>query len=98
MNTEFKDYNVIFANNGAGKTSITRAFELLISKNYQHTKQYQTIDSMVEPEISFILNDNSSIVVNSTQINPKPSFNIEIYNSDFLIHNAPLSSEFGLKN
>ena len=97
MNTEFKDYNVIFANNGAGKTSITRAFELLIGKNYQHTKQYQTIDSTIEPEVSFTLNDNSSIVINTAQINPKPSFNIEIYNSDFLIHNAPLSSEFGLK-
>ena len=48
MNAEFKDYNVIFAKNGAGKTSITRAFELLISKNYQHTKQYQTIDSTVD--------------------------------------------------
>lgn len=97
MNAEFKDYNVIFANNGAGKTSITRAFELLIGKNHQHTKQYQTIDSTVEPEISFILNDNSSIAINTTHISPKPSFNIEIYNSDFLIHNAPLSSEFGLK-
>ncbi len=30
---EFKDYNVIFGNNGCGKTSLTRAFELLISKN-----------------------------------------------------------------
>ncbi|GAA7619396.1 hypothetical protein HpBhutan199_14190 [Helicobacter pylori] len=29
---EFKDYNVIFGNNGCGKTSLTRAFELLILK------------------------------------------------------------------
>ncbi|MCK0502982.1 AAA family ATPase [Helicobacter pylori] len=28
---EFKDYNVIFGNNGCGKTSLTRAFELLNS-------------------------------------------------------------------
>ncbi|WP_150465721.1 AAA family ATPase [Francisella sp. SYW-2] len=97
MDAEFKDYNVIFANNGAGKTSITRAFELLIGKNYQHIKQYQTIGSTVDPEISFILSDNSSIAVNTTQINQNSSFNIEIYNSDFLIHNAPLSSDFGLK-
>ncbi|OCR95732.1 hypothetical protein CFT85387_05680 [Campylobacter fetus subsp. testudinum] len=97
MNADFKDYNVIFANNGAGKTSITRAFELLIGENHQHIKQYQTIDSTVEPEISFILNGNSSIAINTTHISPKRSFNIEIYNSDFLIHNAPLSLEFGLK-
>lgn len=30
---EFKHCNIIFGNNGCGKTSLTRAFELLILKN-----------------------------------------------------------------
>lgn len=97
LNSDFKDYNVIFANNGAGKTSITRAFELLVDENYKHANQYQTIDSADVPEISFTLNNNSLITINNTNLEPKPSFKVEIYNSDFIIRNAPLGSEFTLK-
>ncbi len=39
---EFEHYNIIFGNNGCGKTSLTRAFELLISKN-KHIEKYRTI-------------------------------------------------------
>ncbi len=47
---EFKDYNVIFGNNGCGKTSLTRAFELLISKN-KHIEKYRTISTAETPSI-----------------------------------------------
>lgn len=95
-NHEFKDYNVFFANNGSGKTSITRAFELLINKN-SHIGKYQTINSMMPPEVSFLLKDDSSININSHNPNVSTSFNVEIYNSDFLSENLPLNGEFGLK-
>ena len=95
-NHEFKDYNVFFANNGSGKTSITRAFELLINKN-SHIGKYQTINSTMPPEVSFLLKDDSSININSHNPNVSTSFNVEIYNSDFLSENLPLNGEFGLK-
>ena len=60
QNNEFTDYNVIFANNGVGKTSTTRAFELLINKN-NHILKYQTINNSSKPKISFLLNNNSII-------------------------------------
>lgn len=97
MNDDFKDYNVIFANNGTGKTSITRAFELLIKDNYKNILKYQSIDSHIEPKISFRQYNDNEIIVDNDNINPQPSFDIEIYNSDFLVHNAPLGSEYGLK-
>lgn len=96
MENDFKDYNVIFANNGTGKTSITRAFKLLIQNNYEHISKYKTINSIKSPEISFVSN-SSEIKINEAQIDPKPSFEIEIYNSDFLTENIPLNTEFEIK-
>ena len=96
QNNEFTDYNVIFANNGVGKTSTTRAFELLINKN-NHILKYQTINNSSKPKISFLLNNNSIINIDDTMQVPSLSFKLEIYNSDFLLNNAPFGSEFGLK-
>lgn len=96
QNNEFSDYNVIFANNGVGKTSTTRAFELLIDKN-NHISKYQTINSSSKPEVSFLLNNGSNVNISEISLAQNLSFNIEIYNSDFLLNNAPFGSEFGLK-
>ncbi len=92
---EFKDYNVIFGNNGCGKTSLTRAFELLISKN-KHIEKYRTISADKSPSIEFECEDRSYKIEPNSDIRV-PSFKVEIYNSDFLHNNAPLNSEFGLK-
>ncbi|WP_017280744.1 AAA family ATPase [Helicobacter pylori] len=96
---EFKDYNVIFGNNGCGKTSLTRAFELLIPKN-KHIEKYCTISTAESPSIEFECKEDGSY--KSYKIEPnsnieEPSFKVEIYNSDFLHNNAPFNSEFGLK-
>ncbi len=96
IDREFKDYNVFFADNGVGKTSITRAFELLIKQNSQHINRYKTINSKSEPQISFIT-DSGTIAIDSVSLTTNLHFKIEIYNSDFLIQNAPLSSDFALK-
>ena len=96
IDREFKDYNVFFADNGVGKTSITRAFELLIKQNSQHINRYKTINSKSEPQISFIT-DSGTIAIDSVSLTTNLHFKIEIYNSDFLIQNAPLSSDFVLK-
>lgn len=92
----FTDYNVIFANNGAGKTSATRAFELLINKN-NHISKYQSINSSVKPKVSFLLKDGSSVNIEENHPVPNHSFKLEIYNSDFLSNNAPFGGEFGLR-
>ncbi len=92
---EFKDYNVIFGNNGCGKTSLTRAFELLISKN-KHIEKYRTISTAESPSIEFECEDGSYKIEPNSNIGA-PSFKVEIYNSDFLHNNAPFNSEFGLK-
>ncbi len=95
---EFKDYNVIFGNNGCGKTSLTRAFELLISKN-KHIEKYRTISTAStaeSPSIEFECKDESYKIEPNSNIGA-PSFKVEIYNSDFLHNNAPFNSEFGLK-
>ncbi len=92
---EFKDYNVIFGNNGRGKTSLTRAFELLISKN-KHIEKYRTISTAESPSIEFECKDGSYTIEPNSNIK-EPSFKVEIYNSDFLHDNAPFNSEFGLK-
>ncbi len=92
---EFKDYNVIFGNNGCGKTSLTRAFELLISKN-NHIEKYRTISTAESPSIEFECEDGSYKIEPNSNIGV-PSFKVEIYNSDFLHNNAPFNSEFGLK-
>lgn len=96
QNDDFTDYNVIFANNGAGKTSTTRAFELLIQKN-NHIAKYQTIDSSTKPKVSFQLQDTSTVVIDETHPTSNQSFKLEIYNSDFLSNNAPFGTEFGLR-
>ncbi len=92
---EFKDYNVIFGNNGCGKTSLTRAFELLIPKN-KHIEKYRTISADKSPSIEFECEDRSYKIEPNGDIRVPP-FKVEIYNSDFLHNNAPLNSEFGLK-
>ncbi|RVY53972.1 AAA family ATPase [Helicobacter pylori] len=92
---EFKDYNVIFGNNGCGKTSLTRAFELLIPKN-KHIEKYRTISTAESPSIEFECKDKSYKIEPNSNIGAL-SFKIEIYNSDFLHNNVPFNSEFGLK-
>ncbi len=91
---EFKDYNVIFGNNGCGKTSLTRAFELLIPKN-KHIEKYRTISTAESPSIEFECKDESYTIDPNSDIGVP--FKVEIYNSDFLHNNAPFNSEFGLK-
>ncbi|GAA9306324.1 hypothetical protein HpHA243_06960 [Helicobacter pylori] len=92
---EFEPYNIIFGNNGCGKTSLTRAFELLISKN-KHIEKYRTISTTESPSIEFECKDGSYKIEPNSNIGA-PSFKVEIYNSDFLHNNAPFNSEFGLK-
>ncbi|WRE82295.1 AAA family ATPase [Helicobacter pylori] len=92
---EFKHYNIIFGNNGCGKTSLTRAFELLISKN-KHIEKYRTISADKSPSIEFECEDRSYKIEPNSNIGA-PSFKVEIYNSDFLHNNTPFNSEFGLK-
>ncbi|PUD01148.1 AAA family ATPase [Helicobacter pylori] len=92
---EFKDYSVIFGNNGCGKTSLTRAFELLISKD-KHIEKYRTISTAESPSIEFECKDESYTIEPNSNIGA-PSFKVEIYNSDFLHNNTPFNSEFGLK-
>ncbi len=93
--SEFKDHNVIFGNNGCGKTSLTRAFELLILKN-KHIEKYRTISTAESPSIEFECKDESYKIEPNSNVK-EPSFKVEIYNSDFLHNNAPFNSEFGLK-
>ncbi|RVZ19368.1 AAA family ATPase [Helicobacter pylori] len=92
---EFKHCNIIFGNNGCGKTSLTRAFELLILKN-KHIEKYRTISADKSPSIEFECEDRSYKIELNSNIEAPP-FKVEIYNSDFLHNNAPLNSEFGLK-
>ncbi|GAA8310193.1 AAA family ATPase [Helicobacter pylori] len=92
---EFKHYNIIFGNNGCGKTSLTRAFELLIPKN-KHIEKYRTISADKSPSIEFECEYRSYKIEPNGDIRVPP-FKVEIYNSDFLHNNAPLNSEFGLK-
>ncbi|MGL2686964.1 AAA family ATPase [Helicobacter pylori] len=92
---EFKHCNIIFGNNGCGKTSLTRAFELLILKN-KHIEKYRTISADKSPSIEFECEDRSYKIEPNSDIRVPP-FKVEIYNSDFLHNNAPLNSEFGLK-
>ncbi len=92
---EFKHYNIIFGNNGCGKTSLTRAFELLIPKN-KHIEKYRTISADKSPSIEYECEDRSYKIEPNGDIRVPP-FKVEIYNSDFLHNNAPLNSEFGLK-
>lgn len=89
---KFEGYNVFFADNGVGKTSVTRAFELLIKQNSQHISRYKTIDSQDDPQISF-LTDGGAITIDSASSATNLPFKIEIYNSDYV----PLSSHFVLK-
>ncbi|MGL2602240.1 AAA family ATPase [Helicobacter pylori] len=91
---EFKHYNIIFGNNGCGKTSLTRAFELLIPKN-KHIEKYRTISTDESPSIEFECEKGSYKIEPNSDIGVP--FKVEIYNSDFLHNNAPLNSEFGLK-
>ncbi|WQV55503.1 AAA family ATPase [Helicobacter pylori] len=91
---EFKHYNVIFGNNGCGKTSLTRAFELLIPNN-KHIEKYRTISADESPSIEFECEKGNYKIEPNSDIGVP--FKVEIYNSDFLHNNAPLNSEFGLK-
>lgn len=95
QDNDFSDYNVIFADNGAGKTSVTRAFELLIKGN-SHISRYQTINSNTKPKVSFLLNNGSTVSIQENHATSCP-FKSEIYNSDFLSSNAPFGKEFGLR-
>lgn len=90
---EFKDYNVIFAENGVGKTSLSRAFWLLVGDNHTQINKHKSIGQNDEPYLS--LNDNT-ITINKDN-KPSLNFNIEIYNTDFLKENVPLDTEFEIK-
>ncbi len=92
---EFKDYNVIFGNNGCGKTSLTRVFELLIPKN-NRIEKYRTISTAESPSIEFECKDGNYKIEPNSNIGA-PSFKVEIYNSDFLHNNTTFNSEFGFK-
>ncbi len=92
---EFEHYNIIFGNNGCGKTSLTRAFELLIPKN-KRIEKYRTISTAESPSIEFECKDESYTIEPNSNIGAL-SFKVEIYNSDFLHNNTPFNSEFGLK-
>lgn len=92
QNDEFKGYNVIFAENGVGKTSLSRAFWLLADENYTHISQYQSIGQTNEPQISL----NGSLMINKDN-KPNINFDIEIYNADFLRENVPLDTKFEIK-
>lgn len=92
QNDEFKGYNVIFAENGVGKTSLSRAFWLLADENYTHISQYQSIGQANEPQISL----NGSLTINKDN-KPNINFGIEIYNADFLRENVPLDTQFEIK-
>lgn len=92
QNDEFKGYNVIFAENGVGKTSLSRAFWLLADENYTHISQYQSIGQTNEPQISL----NGSLTINKDN-KPNINFDIEIYNADFLRENVPLDTKFEIK-
>lgn len=93
QNDEFKGYNVIFAENGVGKTSLSRAFWLLADENYTHISQYQSIGQTNEPQISL---NNGSLTINKDN-KPNINFGIEIYNTDFLRENVPLDTKFEIK-
>lgn len=90
---EFKDYNVIFAENGVGKTSLSRAFWLLANENHTYISQYQSIGQTNEPQISL---NGSSLRINKHN-KPNINFDIEIYNADFLKENVPLDTNFEIK-
>lgn len=92
QNDKFKGYNVIFAENGVGKTSLSRAFWLLADENYTHISQYQSIGQTNEPQISL----NGSLTINKDN-KPNINFDIEIYNADFLRENVPLDTKFEIK-
>lgn len=93
QNNEFKGYNVIFAENGVGKTSLSRAFWLLANENYTHISQYKSIGQINEPQISL---NNGSLMINRDN-KPHINFSIEIYNADFLKENVPLDTKFEIK-
>lgn len=97
IDREFKDYNVFFADNGVGKTSVTRAFELLIKQNSQHIGRYKTVYSQDDPQISFLTDSGAIITIDPESSATNLPFKTEIYNSDFLIQNVPLGSDFALK-
>lgn len=92
QNDEFKGYNVIFAENGVGKTSLSRAFWLLADENYTHISQYQSIGQTNEPQISL----NGSLTINKDN-KPNINFGIEIYNADFLKEMCHLIRNLRLK-
>lgn len=93
QNDEFKSYNVIFAENGVGKTSLSRAFWLLADENYTHISQYKSIGQINEPQISL---NNGSLMINKDN-KSHINFSIEIYNADFLKENVPLDTKFEIK-
>ena len=93
QDAEFKGYNVIFAENGVGKTSLSRAFWLFIGDNHTKINEYKSIGQIDEPYIS--LNDNTIIINKDNK--PNINFSVEVYNSDFLKENVPLDTEFEIK-
>lgn len=96
INENFSDYNVIFANNGVGKTTITRAFSLLKDNNYKNIFSYQTVGLSKLPEITFVTNEGN-IEIKDNKTSNKINFNVEIYNSEFIRKNAPFDESFSLK-
>lgn len=76
-----------------GKTSLSRAFWLLVGDNHTQINKHKSIGQTNEPYLS--LNDNT-ITINKDN-KPNLNFNVEIYNTDFLKENVPLDTEFEIK-
>ncbi len=93
----FEKFNLIYADNGTGKSTISTILRSLWQNNPQKLIEKKTIGADDEPSISLQINDKNYIFQN-LQWNQIPDITIEIFDEEFVAKNVLLPSGVELEN
>ncbi|MCH2546941.1 MAG: AAA family ATPase [Alphaproteobacteria bacterium] len=86
---EFKQYNVIYGYNGAGKTSLSRAFRFL------ETKELPTCLLEEAPNVDFAFEESGKKYTYDNDSVKNALHNVRVFNSDYVWENIHWSKSGG---
>ena len=93
----FKKFNLIYADNGVGKSTIATILKSLCENNPQRLVEKKTIGASDKSTVSLLVNGEEYIFQNE-KWNKKPDIAIRIFDEEFVEKNVFSSSSVGTEN
>lgn len=85
---ELKDFNLVFGENGCGKTTISAIMHSVAKDEPGYITERKTVDSNSGPEAKILSGDGSVLeFTNGSWVGPVDSANIEVFDSHFVNEN-----------